>query len=161
MGDVSAHDVLAKFEFYFVALIFTILGLALQTARLQDALTVVIIAELAGWVLLVISGLVGLSKVKWLASTIMVRNRKEFTSDIKRQIHITQAQGQTHVLDSGSGKQVPIEEMLGIIEASEERANKSLLSLGKRHEIKEHIQWWGFAAAIVLIALSRAVSALC
>lgn len=161
MGDVSAHGVLAKFEFYFVALIFTILGLALQTASLEEASTVVVVVEVTSWALLVLSGLVGLSKVKWLASTIMVRNRKEFLSDLERQIYITQAQGQTHVLDSGSGNQVPIQDMLDTIKDSEEKADKNLLRLGKRHEIKEHTQWWGFVVAIVLVALSRTVSALC
>ena len=161
MAEVSAHGILAKFEFYFVALIFTILGLALQTADFGDTALGIIIVELVGWGFLIVSGLVGLSKVKWLASTIMVRNRKEFLSDLERQIHITEAQGQTHVLDSGSGKQVPIKEMLGILKESEEKADKNLLRLGRLHEIKEHTQWWGFVLAIVLIALSRAGAALC
>lgn len=91
----------------------------------------------------------------------MVRNRKEFLSDIERQIRITEAQGQTCVLDSGSGEQIPIQDMLARIKESEEKADKSLLRLGKAHAIKEHVQWWGFVAAIVLIASSRAIAALC
>lgn len=161
MVEVSAHGILAKFEFYFVALIFTILGLALQTADFGDVPSGIVIVEIVGWVFLIASGLVGLSKVKWIASTIMVRNRKEFLSDLERQIRITQAQGQTHVLYSGTGKQVPIKEMLGILKESEEKADKSLLRLGRLHEIKEHTQWWGFVMAIVLIALSRVGAALC
>lgn len=161
MAEVSAHEILAKFEFYFVALIFTILGLALQTADMAGLPVVIVIIEIVGLALLVIAGSVGLSKIKWLASTVMMRNRREVVSDLERQIHISQAEGQTHVLDSGSGRRIPIQEMLGTLKNSEEEANKSLFRLGRRHEVKEHIQWWGFVAAIVLIALSKAAAALC
>jgi len=54
-----------RFEFYIIALIFTILGLSIQTATFDTSL-ISDISELIGWLLLLISGLVGLSRLEWL-----------------------------------------------------------------------------------------------
>jgi len=66
MSDLEySRQLQEKFELYLLALIFTLLGLAVQTAKfginqLADIL------ELLGWVFLLISGLAGLSRLEWL-----------------------------------------------------------------------------------------------
>ena len=54
-----------KFEFYFIALVFTILGLSIQTSNLIKE-NCQYIFEIIGWVLLMISGLTGLSRLEWI-----------------------------------------------------------------------------------------------
>ncbi len=60
----AAQRLQEKFSFYVIALTFTILGLAVQTAefgisRISDSV------ELLGWIFLLTSGLTGLSRLEW------------------------------------------------------------------------------------------------
>lgn len=55
----------AKFEFYFIALVFTILGLSIQTSVLTEKFYQYIF-ELLSWAMLLISGLAGLSRLEWM-----------------------------------------------------------------------------------------------
>ena len=53
-----------KFEFYFLSLTFVILGLSIQTSKfgthpISDGL------ELFGWISLFVSGMAGLSRMRW------------------------------------------------------------------------------------------------
>lgn len=54
-----------KFELYLIALVFTVLGLAIQTAAFGATLPGDV-AELCGWLFLLISGVVGLWRLEWL-----------------------------------------------------------------------------------------------
>ena len=54
----------AKFDFYMVALTFTILGLAIQTSS-TSAPAAALVFELMGWLLLLISGVAGVSRLAW------------------------------------------------------------------------------------------------
>jgi len=54
-----------KFELYLLALIFTLLGLAVQTAKF-GANQIADILELLGWSSLLVSGLAGLSRLEWV-----------------------------------------------------------------------------------------------
>ena len=54
-----------RFEFYVIALAFTILGLSIQTASFGESL-VSDSFELLGWLFLFVSGLVGLSRLEWV-----------------------------------------------------------------------------------------------
>lgn len=55
-----------KLEFYFLGLIFTILALAVQTAKFDNINIVAACLELSSWVALLISGLVGLWRMEWI-----------------------------------------------------------------------------------------------
>jgi hypothetical protein len=54
-----------KFELYLLGLTFTLLGLAVQTAKFGTYQHADIL-ELLGWLALLISGLIGLSRLEWL-----------------------------------------------------------------------------------------------
>ena len=53
-----------KFHFYFLALVFTILGLSIQTSKFISNTQAII--EICAWVSLLCSGLAGLSRMEWL-----------------------------------------------------------------------------------------------
>jgi hypothetical protein len=55
-----------KFELYLLALIFTVLALAVQTAKFDNINIVAVCLELASWVVLLFSGLVGLRRMEWI-----------------------------------------------------------------------------------------------
>lgn len=54
-----------KFEFYLLTLVFTILGLAIQTADF-GASKIADILELLAWISLLASGLAGILRLEWL-----------------------------------------------------------------------------------------------
>ena len=61
----KAIQIQDKFNFYLVALTFSILGLSIQTAKLE-ASSINNIYEIFGWFSLFISGLCGLSRLEWI-----------------------------------------------------------------------------------------------
>jgi len=61
----ATQEAFAKFNFYFTGLAFTLLGLAVQTAAF-GANIYSNTAELAGWLLLLVSGLTGLGRLRRL-----------------------------------------------------------------------------------------------
>src|SRR5947207_2547287 len=54
-----------RFETYLLGLIFTLLALSIQTARFGVS-PIADLLELLGWILLLVSGLSGLSRSEWL-----------------------------------------------------------------------------------------------
>jgi hypothetical protein len=59
----SAEDIEIKYEFYFLALTFTILGLSLQSAKFENYTIILAKCEIFGWILLLLCGLFGLAKM--------------------------------------------------------------------------------------------------
>lgn len=59
----AAKEYSVKFDFYFLALIFTILGLSVQTADFTQS-QIGAVSELFGWVTLLCSGVIGLIRLE-------------------------------------------------------------------------------------------------
>jgi len=86
--DLTPHGVMEKIEFYFLGLTFTLLALAVQTFKPSTSLTADVV-ETGGWLLLLISGLVGVSKIEWIPSSSLSRiaslSLRMLTEDWRRQ----------------------------------------------------------------------------
>lgn len=63
-NQIDARAYQDKFEFYFLGLTFTILGLSLQTASFGECVWSDVL-ELLAWILLLISGMTGLFRGFW------------------------------------------------------------------------------------------------
>ena len=59
----TAKEYALKFDFYFLALTFTILGLSVQTAELTEE-TIAVVLELIGWLGFLCSGVMGLRRME-------------------------------------------------------------------------------------------------
>jgi hypothetical protein len=154
-----AVQVQQKFDFYFLALVFTILGLTVQTSTITGKYQCFF--EIASWILLLASGLAGLSRLAWRPVFYMQADfiqRKE--NDI-RALEESRISGKPVIKPSGEywtqeelfGEQTKLEQS---ISAVEERKNK----IEKRLKWKYLIHKWCFAAGICLLLLSRAITAL-
>lgn len=68
MAKTSAEiaiELRSKFEFYLLALVFSILGLSIQTANFGDYL-IADSFELTGWLALFVSGVIGVLRAEWI-----------------------------------------------------------------------------------------------
>ncbi len=145
-----------RFEFYVIALAFTILGLSIQTASFGDSV-IPNLFELLGWLFLFVSGLVGLSRLEWVPVAYNVYAEIEnLQAEVAR---LRQAQQIGHdevpVIDDERGV-VPIGEA---IQAQEDAVTK-LKPKAERIErwtlIKYQIHKWALVLGLLFLLLSRA-----
>lgn len=153
-NGLTKDSLAEKFEFFFIGLIFTVLGVSIQTVDFSTASTLAMSSELTSWLLFLISGLVGLNKLEWLPNVVYLRdkiqNRKGLMSELQamskvsNQILIAETQEYEnihHIIDKGKNLSEQYEE--------------EFQSLIKKHGIKNKIQRWCFYIGFVLIAFSR------
>lgn len=76
----AARELEAKFQFYFTALAFTILGLTIQTAPESGPLFARIF-ELLAWLLLLLAGLLGLWFLEWLPVRRLTKAERDEVDD--------------------------------------------------------------------------------
>lgn len=161
MSSPSAHEVLAKFEFYFLALTFTLLGLSLHTSDLAGAPFASKVLEVAAWSLLALSGFVGLSKMNWISSIIMLRERRDSYEAMMDELRKSKAIGQPRAIDTSSGKMVAVDDLLENAGKAQDNVSSTLKRLGTKHEIKHIVQWWSFYAAVLLFIVGRGIQGFC
>jgi hypothetical protein len=153
--DKAIIDYQKKFEFYFVALVFTILGLSIQTSVFTN-FACQYVFELLGWLLLLISGLAGLSRMEWIPAIQLTKNFKHQNLQDKKMyedIKSRQARG-------FSGKQMPEAKLnlaLNYVVKKIGEQDDKLKKLEKKSDIKYHTHKWLFPAGLILIILSRAI----
>ncbi|HWM30132.1 MAG TPA: hypothetical protein VNO69_00295 [Methyloceanibacter sp.] len=90
-----AIELRGKFEFYLLALNFSILGLSIQTSKFGTYLSAGVF-ELAGWFALFLSGVIGLLRGEWIPVaydiqskiTTTARRRREIQEALQRGIQI-------------------------------------------------------------------------
>lgn len=92
-----AIELRAKFEFYLLALTFTILGLSIQTAEFGRYLSADAF-ELAGWLALFVSGTTGILRAEWVP----------VAYDIQSKITSSRKQRNEILLESQRGVQLPV-----------------------------------------------------
>jgi hypothetical protein len=143
-----------KFEFYLLALVFTILGLAIQTAKfgasdLGDAL------ELFGWVLLLVSCITGLSRMEWLPVA-HANNGKLKTFERQRYElqQLTEAGVATHTVDE-QPQPAPIEEVIRSKDILIAKSKKELERIKRATLLKYSWHKWTFVAGLLVLAVAR------
>ena len=141
-----------KFEFYFLALVFTILGLSIQTAQLSFWLQGIL--EIAGWLLLLTSGLVGLSRMEWIP--VAYKGHSEL---VRRRAFLQGANtGRSLMSESGQiMSDAEARQFVKDVEDSIKEAEPRMERIKRRHETKTFIHKWFFVAGVALLMISRAL----
>lgn len=155
-SSITKDSLAEKFEYFFIGLIFTVLGASIQTASLIDSLKIVIVLELISWLLFLVSGLVGINKLEWLPNVVYLRDkiqtRKKWMSElqamskINKKILIAETheyENIHHIIDKGNDLS--------------EKYEEEFQSLIKKHSTKNRIQRWTFYIGFLLIAASRSL----
>lgn len=142
-----------QFGFYITALTFTILGLATETAEFGTS-TISDVTELSSWLLLFISGLVGLSRLELLPVAYEARFHAKGLNNELLNFQDQKANGSKEVRDcSGT---YPIDVAIENRRTLQAKAQESMEAVEKSTPRKYRIQKWLFIAGISLVLFSRA-----
>ncbi len=143
-----------KFELYLLALIFTLLGLAVQTAKFGTSQTADIL-ELLGWALLLISGLVGLSRLEWLPVAYKTNSRLVGLKSEHTQLMAASEHGhkEVAVLDQNepANIQAIIDDRAQAIQKVEARVKELEKSILRKYSIHK----WLFVLGLTLLIGAR------
>jgi len=145
-----------KFDFYFLALVFTILGLTIQTS-VFSSFAYQYLFELSGWIALFISGIAGLSKMEWFP--VILKNMETNEIDEQHKSGLSKAK-ESSAVDSITGLPISKEEIENFIETVEVRIDirtEIINKIDKKHTIKYQLHKWGFVAGLALLIASRAI----
>jgi hypothetical protein len=149
--DVSIR-IQEKFEFYFLSLTFIILGLSIQTSKfgthaISDGL------ELLGWISLFISGMAGLSRMRWVPSLYKVKDeiirRERYHDEAKRR----ESNGETYVIQGE--KEIPIGDFIGDVSQGVKEVQDQLGKLETKNNLKHWLHVYGFTLGLLFLIGSR------
>lgn len=143
-----------RFEFYFVGLIFTILGLSIQTAKFVQ----MIIPdgfELLAWMSLLVSGFMGLIRIEWAPIVYQYISKKKGLSKEIDVINIHKENG-TKKLPVVDGE-IGVDELLENKTWALEKVDSNLKDVEKKLSYSYKIRKWLFLAGIILLVLSRGI----
>jgi hypothetical protein len=141
-----------RFETYFIGLIFTVLALSIQTgafgaAPAADAL------ELLAWLLLLISGLAGLSRAEWLPVLYTGAAERDKRLSIAAQI---QEHGNPVIIDETTGNRESAAAYLAAVHHAAKGIESGLQPLERRQQAKYRVMKWCFVAGVVALIAARA-----
>jgi hypothetical protein len=143
-----------RFETYVVGLIFTLLGLSVQTATFGAAV-VADVLELISWALLFVAGLAGLSRHEWIPEFFRLASLRVEKENAVRAVEKAMLQGSREVFVAPTREVVPAQvyvaedkKAVATIEAREEM-------LERRQLCKYRIMKWTFVLALGTLILAR------
>jgi hypothetical protein len=149
--DVSVR-IQEKFEFYFLSLTFIILGLSIQTSKF-GAYAISDVLELLGWISLFISGMAGLSRMRWAPSLYKVKDeiirRERYRDEGKRR----QSKGETYVIQSD--KEIPIVDFIADASQGVKEVEDQLSKLETKNSLKYWLHVYGFTFGLLFLIGSR------
>jgi hypothetical protein len=152
-----AHQSQEKFQFYGVALVFTILGLSIQTATF-DGHVIARICELFSWLMLLVSGVAGLSHLEWNPVIRIQMVQKDEAEEKANQLLTQKNQGFLQVNVLQANKLVPIDQRIEEYESYVGKLDTQITKLDRKAEIKYQIFKWAFVAGIVFLAAGRSIT---
>lgn len=151
---VVAHQSQEKFQFYSVALTFTILGLSIQTASF-DGIVVARFCELTSWTMLLASGLLGMSHLEWGPAIRIQMVRKDELEEGANRLKAGQLQGMRQVNVMQEDRTVPIEERIQQFETYAAKLDEQIKRLDSRADLKYRCSRWTFVAGVIVLAIGR------
>jgi len=143
-----------RFEFYFVGLIFTILGLSIQTAKFFQTI-IPDGFELLSWMSLLVSGFMGLIRIEWTPIAHQYISKKKGLSKEIDEITIHKGRG-TKKLPGVDGE-IDADELLENKTWALEKVGSNLKDVEKKLSYSYKIRKWLFLAGIILLVLARGI----
>ncbi len=145
-----------KFEAYLLGLIFTILGLSIQTAKFDAGVTAGWL-EFLSWLLLLLAGVAGLSRMEYIPELYRLFSLQDEQQNLKREGQKVRLEGTRtlHVLETD--KVISIDDYIARAEAGIAKVEEVVGPLQKRVSIAYEIMRWAFIGGIVSLVAARAI----
>lgn len=143
-----------RFEFYFVGLIFTVLGLSIQTAKFSQTI-IPDGFELLAWMSLLISGFMGLIRIEWTPIAHQYISKKKGLSKEIDEINIYKERGIKKL--PGIDGDIDADNLLENKKWALEKAGSNLRDVENKLSHSYKIRKWLFLAGIILLVLARGI----
>ena len=138
-----------KFEFYFVGLIFTLLGLSVQTGNSITELTPSLF-ELVGRTLLLLSGILAILRLEWLKNRMWAIANMEGWESNRKILEELKSKGVDIV-----NKDQPIQEHISQSNNEKQNCAANSITLRKMFENNYKLQRLCFLISVSLIGIAR------
>ena len=148
-----SRELQEKFELYLLALVFTLLGLAVQTAKF-DGGWIASCFELAGWAALLLSGIVGVLRLEWKPVVYGHLANKELQERDAAAIRKSLREGVLIISEETSAPLDPIA-LLGRKTNSASRYEGRVKELERSLQRRYKLHKWAFVFGILSLACSR------
>ena len=148
-----AINIKDKFHFYFLALVFTILGLSIQTSSFESMPQAII--EVCAWASLLCSGLAGLSRMEWLP--LGYEHYSELTS---QKTFLREAETGRELMDESGKIMTPLEaeQFIKDVKSRMNERTAFMDKLERKEKIQYSIHKWFFVLGIAMLAVSRGIA---
>lgn len=152
-----ARELSHKYEYYFIALVFTILAFSIQTTEMVNKFAQVWF-EIISWVLLMISGLIGLSRLERIP--VVYRHQGTLQEIEAKLLAIKQGVEQELEVADEYGQEYSKDELIRERKSLEEQIFKGQIKTKKldfETITKYRIHKWAFLAGMMSLIISRAI----
>lgn len=148
-----AINIKDKFHFYFLALVFTILGLSIQTSQFISKSQAII--EICAWASLLCSGLAGLSHMEWLP--LAYEHYSELTA---QKTFLREAKTGRELMNESGEIMAPLEANQFIKDMNSRMKERTTFmdKLDRKEKIQYFIHKWLFVVGLAFLAVSRAIA---
>jgi hypothetical protein len=144
-----------KFDYYVVALDFTLLAAAVQTAKFGTS-QISDLLELTAWVLLLVAGVLALWRLEWMHVVDRLAQELHTTTEERVQLVKGKAEGSQSVLVASTQQVSPIDVQIGNRDESLKQIQARLDNLDRSAMRKYSVARWGFVLGLASLVAARA-----
>ncbi len=155
-GEI-AIELRAKFEFYLLALTFSILGLSIQTADF-GAVLFADVFELSGWLSLFVSGVIGILRAEWIPVAYDIQSKiarlTRQSQEVRQQLQhgvqtpVSFLEGDKETVLVGEDATIKLDSTAAELENQHEAANIKIISRYQKMK-------WAFMIGIGCLMVAR------
>jgi hypothetical protein len=151
----AAQRIQEKFDAYFLALIFTLLGASIQTAKFGFS-TPSNALELLGWLLLLIAGLSGLSYLEWMPRVFRLYSLRLKQENEAQAIESQILQGKPpEVIIAPEKRTISAEMYLAETRKRVQYADSVIEPMERRGNRRYGVMKWCFVAGLIAVIAAR------
>ncbi len=145
-----------KFEFYFIALIFTLLGLSVQTATFGHNIYANLF-EIIGWLSFLISGLFGLSRLEWAPVQYRLFSKSSTIETEIREAQKAKLEGHHELFNISNNRAVNTDDYINKRIEANKKIKEKTDQIDNKTKFKYSVQKISFITGLIFVIASRSL----